>query len=50
MENKHTTQELLAVLQKNDLFTDTHKAEILAQVLDTIPDEDRQNILDLFKK
>lgn len=50
MENKKTTQELLAALQKNDLFTDAHKAEILAQVLDTIPHEDTQKILDLFKK
>lgn len=50
MENKQSTRELLAALQKNDLFTDAHKAEILTQVLDTISDEDRQDILDLFKK
>ena len=50
MENKQTTTELLAALQKDNLFTDPQKAEILGQIVDAMSDEDVQPMLDLFKK
>lgn len=50
MENKKTTLELLAELQKENLFTDAQKAEILGRIIDEMPEEDIQPMLDLFKK
>ena len=44
------TAELLEALQKDNLFTDPQKAEILGKIVDEMPEEDIQPMLDLFKK
>lgn len=44
MDHKKSAQEILAKLQKDDIFTDPHKAEVLMRVLDSMPEEEVKNI------
>ncbi len=44
MDHKKSAQEILAKLQKDDIFTDPQKAEILMQILDEVPEEEAKTI------
>lgn len=44
MDHKTTSKEVLTKLQKDQLFTDPQKAEVLMQILDEVPEEEIKTI------
>lgn len=44
MNHKITSKEIIAKLQKDEIFTDPQKAEVLMQILDGVPEEEAQTI------